>query len=118
MPTAVLRVDDHELMRTGLHSAGETSPEVLVTDVRIPDGSGTDPVRTLSAQSNCVGIVVLTMYAGHESVPEALSIPRSSSLADGLSIGPIARRPSSRPWRQDCFGGRSTAAAGRTARAW
>jgi DNA-binding NarL/FixJ family response regulator len=93
--TTVLLVDDHELIRQGLagafsavdgfevvgqagtvaagvQSAQELSPDVVVTDVRLPDGSGLDIVRTLRKHDKRVGLVVLTMYAGDEQLFAAM----------------------------------------------
>ncbi|MDQ6640981.1 MAG: response regulator transcription factor [Actinomycetota bacterium] len=87
--TTILMVDDHELIRSGLAGAFQASgefevvgqagsvaealaaarkamPDVVVTDVRLPDGSGLDIVRALRDERPEVGLVVLTMYAGDE----------------------------------------------------
>lgn len=97
-PTATLRVvlvDDHQLIREGLRRAfdragdievvGEAAsiaealqaldrlrPDVLVTDVRLPDGDGISLTTQVRAQNPTMGIVVLTMYAGDEQVFAAL----------------------------------------------
>ena len=87
MTITVLLVDDHELIREGLRRAFEreddiqvvgeaasvaegiamgrkTEPTVAIVDLRLPDGSGLEIVKSLRAQSADMGIVVLTMYAG------------------------------------------------------
>src|SRR5690348_14289817 len=91
----VLLVDDHDLIRQGLARAFERdaeftvageagsvsegrelaktlSPSVVVTDVRLPDGTGLDLVRELRESDPTLGIVVLTMYAGDEQLFAAL----------------------------------------------
>src|SRR3569623_1301937 len=101
---SVLLVDDHELLRQGLARAFERTddfevvgaagsvaeakalaarlqPDVVVTDVRLPDGTGLDLVRELRAQSETVGIVVLTMYAGDEALFGALEAGASAFVA-------------------------------------
>jgi DNA-binding NarL/FixJ family response regulator len=103
-PTTVLLVDDHDLIRQGLARAferqedfrvagqaasvaeaedlaGRLSPDVVVTDVRLPDGTGLDLVRTLRANTPDVGIVVLTMYAGDEQLFAALEAGASAFVA-------------------------------------
>ena len=93
--TTVLLIDDHELIRQGLAGAfgqadgfevvGQAgsvedglaqarslSPDVVVTDVRLPDGSGLDVVRALRKDDKRVGLVVLTMYAGDEQLFAAM----------------------------------------------
>ena len=103
-PTTILLVDDHDLIRQGLaraferhpdftvvgHAASvgegeklaeELQPQVVVTDVRLPDGTGLDLVRTLRAQHPDIGLVVLTMYAGDEQLFAALEAGASAFVA-------------------------------------
>ncbi|WP_148575065.1 response regulator [Nocardioides caldifontis] len=103
-PLSVLLVDDHELIRQGLARAFERSegfsvvgeagsvkegialaeeldPAVVVTDVRLPDGTGLDLVRHLRQASDTVGIVVLTMYAGDDQLFGALEAGASAFVA-------------------------------------
>jgi len=100
MPT-VLLVDDHELIRQGLRRAFELDghfevigeagtvadaldkattllPDVVVTDIRLPDGSGLDVTRQLRAEQPTLGIIVLTMYAGDEQLFGALEAGASA----------------------------------------
>ena len=100
----VVLVDDHDLIRQGLARAFErhsdfsvvgeagsvaegrqlvaaTKPSVVVTDVRLPDGTGLDLVRSLRKDSPEMGIVVLTMYAGDEQLFEALEAGASAFVA-------------------------------------
>jgi DNA-binding NarL/FixJ family response regulator len=100
----VVLVDDHDLIRQGLARAferhqdfsvvgeagsvaeGETlaralKPTVVVTDVRLPDGTGLDLVRALRKGDDEIGIVVLTMYAGDEQLFEALEAGASAFVA-------------------------------------
>ncbi|MGQ0846066.1 MAG: response regulator [Sporichthyaceae bacterium] len=101
MSTTVLLVDDHELIRHGLRRAFErdpdftvvgeagsvaealavirsTTPEVVIMDVRLPDGNGLDAVKKLRAAGETMGIVILTMYAGDEQLFGALEAGASS----------------------------------------
>jgi DNA-binding NarL/FixJ family response regulator len=101
---SVLLVDDHELIRQGLARAFERTtdftvvgeadtvgrgrelaerlqPDVVVTDVRLPDGTGLDLVRHLRAGNTEMGIVVLTMYAGDEQLFGALEAGASAFVA-------------------------------------
>ena len=95
MSTTVLLIDDHELIRQGLARAFERDeqmrvvgqagtvsegvaayeqlrPDVVVTDLQLPDGHGLDVVRSLRALSDTVGVVVLTMHAGDDQIFAAL----------------------------------------------
>ena len=101
---SVLLVDDHELIRQGLARAfertpdftvageagsvtdgvalaGELEPDVVVTDVRLPDGTGLDLVRKLRSNQPDLGIVVLTMYAGDEQLFGALEAGASAFVS-------------------------------------
>ena len=100
----VLLVDDHDLIRQGLARAFERStdftivgqaetvvqaldlsrtfePEVVVTDVRLPDGTGLDIVRELRQSNQSIGLVVLTMYAGDEQLFAAMEAGASAFVA-------------------------------------
>jgi len=104
MAASVLLVDDHELIRQGLRRAFERTedftvvaeaasvaeavaaaaahnPDVVVVDVRLPDGNGLDVARMLRERNNDVGIVVLTMYAGDEQLFGALEAGASAFVA-------------------------------------
>ncbi len=101
MVTSVLLIDDHDLIRQGLRRAFERNedftvlgeagnlgqgeqlvasqkPQVVVIDVRLPDGSGLDLVRKMRQHVPSLGIVVLTMYAGDEQLFAALDAGASA----------------------------------------
>lgn len=101
MSIRVLLVDDHELIRQGLRRAFERNvdfvvdgeaatieaaelhllsnpPDVVIFDVRLPDGSGLDAARRARASHPDLGIVVLTMYAGDEQLFGALDAGASA----------------------------------------
>jgi DNA-binding NarL/FixJ family response regulator len=100
----VVLVDDHDLIRQGLSRAFErqsdftvageagsvaeaaaltrsVNPDVVVTDVRLPDGTGLDLVRSLRQSHPDLGLVVLTMYAGDEQLFAALEAGASAFVA-------------------------------------
>jgi len=104
MTNTVVLIDDHDLIRQGLARAferhddfelvgeadtvqegiatvGRCRPSVVVTDVRLPDGTGLDLVRAVRERDQAVGIVVLTMYAGDEQLFEALEAGASAFVA-------------------------------------
>ncbi|WP_336922681.1 response regulator transcription factor [Aquipuribacter sp. SD81] len=99
--TRVVLVDDHDLIRQGLRRAFERArdfvvvgeaasvaegaavvnrerPDVLVTDVKLPDGSGIDLAARVRGVHDEMGIVVLTMYAGDEHLLGALEAGASA----------------------------------------
>jgi DNA-binding NarL/FixJ family response regulator len=103
-PTRVLLIDDHDLIRQGLARAFERhedfevagqaasvgeglrlfaslAPDVVITDVRLPDGTGLDLVKRLRSDGHDTGIVVLTMYAGDEQLFAALEAGASAFVA-------------------------------------
>jgi DNA-binding NarL/FixJ family response regulator len=91
----VVIVDDHPMFRLGLAAAVEqmegidvvgeaervadvgplvaaTEPDVVLLDVRLPDGSGLEVNRWLAAHHPDVRVIVLTMSEDHETVLTAL----------------------------------------------
>lgn len=128
--TTVLLIDDHELIRQGLAGAfsqaegfevagqagsvadglalaREVRPDVVVTDVRLPDGSGLDVVRALRKEDREVGLVVLTMYAGDEQLFAAMDAGASGFVgkdAPTSSVVSAARRASVAPLTFSCVG--------------
>lgn len=101
MGTTVLLVDDHELIRQGLARAFERDadmtvvgqagsvdegiafwddlqPDVVVTDLQMPGGSGLDVVRAIRAKSDATGVVVLTMHAGDDQIFAAMEAGASA----------------------------------------
>jgi len=99
--TTVLLVDDHELIRQGLARAFERDvqmsvrgqagtvnggvaaftdlqPNVVVTDLQLPDGNGLEIVRAIREVSDTTGVVVLTMHAGDEHIFAAMEAGASA----------------------------------------
>src|ERR671929_21946 len=112
--TKVLLVDDHDLIRKGLRhaferdrqfevvgeaatateavrQAGALQPDVVIMDLRLPDGSGLDATRALRKTSATMGIVVLTMYAGDDQLFGALEagaspfVPKTAPADQGVA---------------------------------
>ena len=101
MSTTVLLVDDHELIRQGLARAFERDadmtvvgqagsvsegvsawrelrPDVVVTDLQLPDGHGLDVVQAIRQQDDTTGVVVLTMHAGDDHIFAAMEAGASA----------------------------------------
>ena len=128
--TTVLLIDDHELIRQGLAGAftqaegfdvagqaasvadglaqaQELAPDVVVTDVRLPDGSGLDVVRALRKENKQIGLVVLTMYAGDEQLFAAMDAGASAFVGKDSPTSTVisaARQASIAPLTFACTG--------------
>jgi DNA-binding NarL/FixJ family response regulator len=100
-PLRVVLVDDHELIRQGLAKAFERDPgmtivglggsvvqalaaydahrpDVLVTDLQLPDGTGLDIIRAIRQRDETIGLVVLTMHSGDEQIFAAMEAGASA----------------------------------------
>ena len=128
--TTVLLIDDHELIRQGLAGAftqadgfdvaGQAAsvadgisqaqalaPDVVITDVRLPDGSGLDVVRALRKENKQIGLVVLTMYAGDEQLFAAMDAGASAFVGKDSPTSTVlsaARQASIAPLTFACTG--------------
>ncbi len=128
--TSVLLIDDHELVRQGLamafsqadgfeiagqaasvasgiELAQQVKPDVVVTDVRLPDGSGLDVVRALRQHNREIGLVVLTMYAGDEQLFAAMDAGASGFVgkdAPTSTVVSAARQAAVAPLTFTCTG--------------
>lgn len=128
--TTVLLIDDHQLIRQGLAGAFEQSdgfevvgqagtvddgiaqarslaPDVVVTDVQLPDGTGFDIVRALRKERKNIGLVVLTMYAGDEQLFAAMDAGASGFVgkdAPTSSVVSAARQAAVAPLTFTCTG--------------
>ncbi|MEV6695064.1 response regulator transcription factor [Micromonospora sp. NPDC051196] len=121
--TSVLLVDDHDLIRKGLRHAFESDrqfsvvgeattaadairqtgvhqPDVIIMDLRLPDGSGLQATRAIRQVFDSTGIVVLTMYAGDDQLFGSLEagasafVPKTSPADEVLAA---ARHAASSP---------------------
>lgn len=91
----ILIADDHEVVRIGLASlldgqpgfsvvaqarsgqeavrlARQQRPDVVVMDIRMPDGSGVDACRTITAELPATPVVMLTSYADSDALFAAI----------------------------------------------
>ena len=90
-PTRLLIVDDHEVVRVGLRlllerrvglevveeadsvagaveAAAIFSPDVVIMDIRLPDGSGVEACREIRARRPQTNVMMLTSYADEDAV--------------------------------------------------
>jgi two-component system response regulator DevR len=102
-PLRLLVVDDHEVVRQGLVSllerreqfqvvaeagtveesiamADRYEPDLVIMDVRLPDGSGIEACREIRAQHPAIRVVMLTSYPDEEAVLSAIVAGASGYL--------------------------------------
>jgi len=102
----VLVVDDHPVFRNGLRSLIERAPEtdlageasclaeavtvassaavdVVLMDLRLPDGSGIDATRRIVEQNPAVRVIVLTMLEDEASIAAAMQAGARGYLLKG-----------------------------------
>jgi two-component system response regulator DevR len=102
-PLRLLVVDDHEVVRQGLVSllerrehfqvvaeagtaaeavemARKFEPDLIVMDVRLPDGSGIEACREIRAEFPRTRVVILTSYPDEEAVLSAIIAGASGYL--------------------------------------
>jgi len=102
-PLRLLVVDDHEVVREGLVAllsrrdefqvvaeAGNVAeamsavrrfePELVIMDVRLPDGSGIEACRDIRAEFPTIRVVMLTSYPDEEAVLSAILAGASGYL--------------------------------------
>ncbi len=102
-PLRLLVVDDHEVVRQGLVSlldrregfqvvaeagsvaeslemARKFQPDIVVMDVRLPDGSGIEACRDIRAELPDTRVVILTSYPDEEAVLSAIIAGASGYL--------------------------------------
>jgi DNA-binding NarL/FixJ family response regulator len=103
----VLVVDDHPIMRVGIAAiinaqpdmkvvgqAGTAAdavrlftverPDLTLMDLRLPDRSGVEAIRSIRAASPKARIIVLTTYEGDEDIHQALQAGAQGYLIKGM----------------------------------
>ena len=99
----VLIVDDHDIVRQGLamllarqedllvvgeagtvaqavKKAGDLEPDVVVLDIRLPDGSGVEACREIRDNNKNIKVLMLTSYSDDEAVMGAIMAGASGYL--------------------------------------
>lgn len=94
-PVRVLLVDDHEVVRRGLQAilernreinvvgeadsvgtavseAARVQPDVIVMDLRLPDGSGIEACRQIRSADDSIQVLILTSHADEDALFSAV----------------------------------------------
>ncbi|HEU4673932.1 MAG TPA: response regulator transcription factor, partial [Candidatus Limnocylindrales bacterium] len=102
-PLRLLVVDDHEVVRQGLvalldrregfqvvaeagsvaeavEQAHRFEPDIVIMDVRLPDGSGIEACRDIRAERPATRVIMLTSYPDEEAVLSAIVAGASGYL--------------------------------------
>ena len=102
-PLRVLLVDDHEVVRRGLRAlleaqdgievvgevdtaadvvrqVGFNAPDVVVMDVRLPDGSGVEATRKVRQRFPDVAVLILSSFADEEALMSSIEAGASGYL--------------------------------------
>ncbi len=114
-PTATVRIliaDDHEVVRIGLASlldrqpgfsvvgearsgdeavklAREARPDVVVMDIRMPNGSGIDACRTITSELAGTPVIMLTSYADSDALFAAIDAGASGYVLKRVGSGEL-----------------------------
>ena len=129
-PIRVLLVDDHDLVRAGLRGVfdrepdltvvgvacnvteamaayTDLQPDVVVTDLQLPDGTGIDIVRAVRRGNDRTGLVVLTMHTGDRPLLAAMDAGASALVGKDAPSSDVVNAA-----RRSVVSPRSFAAAG------
>jgi two-component system response regulator DevR len=110
----ILLVDDHEVLRLGLRTlftdaggfqvvgeaatsaaavteAARTKPDVILMDVRLPDGSGVEACRVIRTTRPQTRVLFLTSYADDDAVLATILAGADGFLLKGVSGDDLVR---------------------------
>ncbi len=59
--------------RDGLRQFAEGKPDVLLLDVRLPDGNGNDVLRRVREIDPDVGVIIMTAFGGVQNAVQAMA---------------------------------------------
>ena len=111
-PIRVLIADDHEVVRIGLSAlldgqpgltvvaeaasgtdavrlARQHRPDVVVMDIRMPNGSGIDACRTISAELTDTPVIMLTSHADSDALFDAIDAGASGYVLKRVGSGEL-----------------------------
>lgn len=111
-PIRILIADDHEVVRIGLATlldgqpgmsvvaqaasgsdavrlARTHHPDVVVLDIRMPNGSGIEACRILNAEPNTVPVIMLTSHADSDALFDAIDAGASGYVLKRVGSGEL-----------------------------
>ena len=111
-PIRILIADDHEVVRIGLAAlldgqpgmsvvaqaasgtdavrlARQHVPDVVVMDIRMPNGSGIDACRTISAELQETPVIMLTSHADSDALFDAIDAGASGYVLKRVGSGEL-----------------------------
>jgi DNA-binding NarL/FixJ family response regulator len=111
-PIRVLIADDHEVVRIGLATlldgqpgmsvvaqaasgsdavrlARQHRPDVVVMDIRMPNGSGIDACRAINAEPDSVPVIMLTSHADSDALFDAIDAGASGYVLKRVGSGEL-----------------------------
>jgi two-component system, NarL family, response regulator DevR len=111
-PIRILIADDHEVVRIGLAAllggqpgltvvaeaasgsdavrlARQHRPDVVVMDIRMPNGSGIDACRTISAELADTPVIMLTSHADSDALFDAIDAGASGYVLKRVGSGEL-----------------------------
>jgi two-component system response regulator DevR len=113
-PVRVLLVDDHEVVRRGLQAildrnpeidvigeagtvasavreAARIKPDVVVMDLRLPDGSGVEACRQIRDENDTIRVLILTSHADEDALFSAVLAGASGYVLKDLDTSGIQK---------------------------
>jgi two-component system response regulator DevR len=110
--TRVLLVDDHEVVRLGIRDllghvatlevvgeaasaaearrrTAELKPDVVLLDLRLPDGSGVEVCRDIRAESPQTAVLMLTSYSDDEALYQSILAGAAGYLLKQVRAGEL-----------------------------
>ena len=111
-PLTILLVDDHDIVRQGLNAllsryddmvvigeAGTANeaieqavlllPDIVILDIRLPDGSGIEVCREILSQNSEIRILILTSYSDEEALFGSIMSGASGDLLKEIKSGEL-----------------------------
>ena len=111
-PLTILLVDDHDIVRQGLNAllsryddmvvigeAGTANeaieqavlllPDIVILDIRLPDGSGIEVCREILSQKSEIRILILTSYSDEEALFGSIMSGASGYLLKEIKSGEL-----------------------------